>query len=213
MIAPRPTPGARLSTLSAARRLSRRGPDCAAHMVQRACAGLWPRRCVFADRRAGTGAARRQPDRPDRSPGDYAGDLLYATLLDLGFATGTYDRRPDDGLQLSNCAITNAVRCVPPQNKPTPAEVTTCRRFLIAVLDEMPDLRAVVALGRIAHESVVRARSVESFRLTRSFMAADMRSAGPSGHQSQYSIRTIARVTTRARACSPRRCSGPFSMT
>ena len=89
--------------------------------------------------------------------GDYAGDLLYATLLDLGFATGHYQRRADDGLSLRACTITNAVRCVPPQNKPQPEEITTCRRFLIELLGTMTALRAIVALGRIAHESVVRA--------------------------------------------------------
>ena len=89
--------------------------------------------------------------------GDWAGDLLYETLIERGFATGTYDERPDDGLTLVDCRITNAVRCVPPQNKPTPAEITTCRTFLVASLEEMKNLRAIVALGRIAHESVVRA--------------------------------------------------------
>ena len=89
--------------------------------------------------------------------GDYAGDLLYATLPRFGFASGTYERRPDDGLRLVDCAITNAVRCVPPQNKPTPGEITTCRPFLRSLLDGMGELRAIVALGRIAHESVLRA--------------------------------------------------------
>ena len=89
--------------------------------------------------------------------GDWAGDLLYETLIEHGFAKGTYDERPDDGLTLVDCRITNAVRCVPPQNKPTPAEINTCRAFLLASLDEMKNLRAIVALGRIAHESVVRA--------------------------------------------------------
>lgn len=89
--------------------------------------------------------------------GDYAGDLLYATLLRSGFAQGRYDRRPDDGLTLLGCAVTNAVRCVPPQNKPLPVEITTCRRFLVALLSDMTCLRAIVALGRVAHESVLRA--------------------------------------------------------
>jgi uracil-DNA glycosylase len=89
--------------------------------------------------------------------GDYAGDLLYATLLDYGFAMGIYAQRPDDGLTLVDCAITNAVRCVPPQNKPLPDEIANCRRFLTATIAAMPNLRAIVALGRIAHDSVVRA--------------------------------------------------------
>ena len=89
--------------------------------------------------------------------GDYAGDLLYATLGELGLARGTYDRRPDDGLELVGCAILNAVRCVPPQNKPTPAEITNCRAYLRQALDRLTQLRGVVALGRIAHESLLRA--------------------------------------------------------
>lgn len=89
--------------------------------------------------------------------GDYAGDLLYATLLETGFARGVYDKRPDDGLRLTGCAIVNAVRCVPPQNKPTPAEIATCRRFLTPALEALPQLKAIVALGRIAHDTVLKA--------------------------------------------------------
>jgi uracil-DNA glycosylase family 4 len=89
--------------------------------------------------------------------GDYAGDLLYSTLLEFGFASGVYDRRPDDGLTLVDCAIINAVRCVPPQNKPTPEEITTCRRYLTPAIAAMPRLKVMVALGRIAHESALRA--------------------------------------------------------
>ena len=89
--------------------------------------------------------------------GDYAGDLLYATLLEYGFAKGVYQARPDDGLKLVDCRISNAVRCVPPQNKPLPIEINTCRQFLAATIATMPKLRAIVALGRIAHESTVKA--------------------------------------------------------
>ena len=88
--------------------------------------------------------------------GDFAGDLLYATLLEYGFARGVYQARPDDGLTLVDCRIGNAVHCVPPQNKPLPAEINTCRRFLAANLEAMPRLRAIVALGRIAHDSVLK---------------------------------------------------------
>jgi uracil-DNA glycosylase family 4 len=88
--------------------------------------------------------------------GDYAGDLLYATLLEYGFAEGTYQARPDDGLKLVDCRIANAVHCVPPQNKPLPVEINTCRQFLVANLETMPKLRAIVALGRIAHDSVLK---------------------------------------------------------
>ena len=89
--------------------------------------------------------------------GDYAGDLLYATLLEYGFARGHYEARPDDGLTLVDCLISNAVHCVPPQNKPLPAEINTCRSFLTARIERMPQLRAIVALGRIAHESAAKA--------------------------------------------------------
>jgi uracil-DNA glycosylase family 4 len=89
--------------------------------------------------------------------GDYAGDLLYATLIEFGFARGHYAARAEDGLELLDCRITNAVRCVPPDNKPTPQEITTCRDYLTAAIAEMNNLRAVVALGRIAHESFVQA--------------------------------------------------------
>ncbi|MBS0534582.1 MAG: uracil-DNA glycosylase [Proteobacteria bacterium] len=87
--------------------------------------------------------------------GDYAGVLLYDTLGRYGFAKGTFDARIDDGLTLTGCRITNAVRCVPPENKPTPAEINTCRDFLKETFAEMPKLRAIVALGAIAHASVL----------------------------------------------------------
>jgi uracil-DNA glycosylase family 4 len=89
--------------------------------------------------------------------GDYAGGLLYQTLRKFGFAEGVYDARPDDGLTLRRVRITNAVRCVPPQNKPNLAEITTCRRFLIAEIADLPRLRAILALGAIAHQTVLAA--------------------------------------------------------
>lgn len=88
--------------------------------------------------------------------GDWAGDLLYETLGRYGFASGRYDERPDDGLVLIDCMITNAVRCVPPANKPLPAEVATCRDFLVERIASLDRLAVVLALGRIAHESIVR---------------------------------------------------------
>ena len=94
--------------------------------------------------------------------GDYAGDLLYATLLEYGFAKGVYQARPDDGLQLVDCRISNAVRCVPPQNKPLPAEINTCRQFLSATIAAMPKLRAIVPLGRIAHETTLKVLGLRS---------------------------------------------------
>ena len=89
--------------------------------------------------------------------GDFAGDLLYRTLIEFGFAQGTYGQRPDDGLRLLDCRITNAVRCVPPENKPTPVEIKTCRSFLSSEIGAASRLRAVLALGRIAHDSTVAA--------------------------------------------------------
>ena len=89
--------------------------------------------------------------------GDYAGVLLYETLGKYGFAEGEYKAHPDDGLTLVDCRITNAVRCVPPENKPLPAEINTCRDYLKETLAEMKKLRAIVALGRIAHDSVLSA--------------------------------------------------------
>jgi uracil-DNA glycosylase family 4 len=89
--------------------------------------------------------------------GDYAGDLLYRTLIGHGFARGHYEARPDDGLMLVGTAITNAVRCVPPQNKPLPEEIATCRQFLGATIAALPRLETVLSLGAIAHQSVVRA--------------------------------------------------------
>lgn len=89
--------------------------------------------------------------------GDFAGDLLYSTLARFGFATGQYDARPDDGLRLVDCRVTNAVRCVPPENKPVAAEINACRRYLAAELDGAGNLKVVLALGRIAHDAVLRA--------------------------------------------------------
>ena len=88
--------------------------------------------------------------------GDYAGDLLYKALLKFGFAKGEYGAHAEDGLQLVNCRITNAVRCVPPENKPTPAEMKQCLVFLKAELAAMKNLRVILSLGKISHDSVVK---------------------------------------------------------
>ena len=87
--------------------------------------------------------------------GDYAGDLLYATLLKYGLATGTFRARIDDGLTLSAVRVTNAVRCVPPENKPTGLEVRSCAPFLGAEIAAMPALRAIVCLGAVSHGAVL----------------------------------------------------------
>lgn len=89
--------------------------------------------------------------------GDYAGDLLYATLHRHGFANDAFAADPDDGLRLKGCVVTNAVRCVPPDNKPTGAEVKTCRAFLTQRIAALSKLRAIVTLGRVAHTSVIAA--------------------------------------------------------
>jgi uracil-DNA glycosylase family 4 len=93
--------------------------------------------------------------------GDYAGDLLYSTLKRHGLARGEYGARADDGFELHDCAIANAVRCVPPQNKPLPVEINTCRQFLIGQIAAMPHLRAILTLGQIAHNSVCSALGVK----------------------------------------------------
>ncbi|HEY9567491.1 MAG TPA: uracil-DNA glycosylase, partial [Thalassobaculum sp.] len=87
--------------------------------------------------------------------GDYAGDLLYATLLRHGLARGNYDKRPDDGLALVDCRIVNAVRCVPPENKPVGAEVANCRPFLATAIAGMPRLRVILVLGAVAHTATI----------------------------------------------------------
>ena len=107
--------------------------------------------------------------------GDYAGDLLYDTLKRFGFAAGRYEARPDDGLALVDARITNAVRCVPPENKPTPAEIKTCRSFLEATIAEMANLRAIVTLGRISHDSTTAALN-------------HRRAAAPFGHGAVHDI-------------------------
>ena len=108
--------------------------------------------------------------------GDFAGDLLYATLLTHGFAEGTYAATPTDGLRLVGARITNSVRCVPPENKPTPLEIATCRPYLEGTLTRMPELRAIVALGRIAHDSVLTTMSAR-------------KSAFPFGHGRTHTLR------------------------
>jgi uracil-DNA glycosylase family 4 len=127
--------------------------------------------------------------------GDYAGDLLYATLLDFGFAAGVYDRRPDDGLTLRDCAIVNAVRCVPPENKPTPAEIAACRPYLARAIGALPRLEAILALGRIAHDSVLRALGLRPARFAFAHGARhDLEGAGvvlfDSYHCSRYNTNT-----------------------
>ena len=93
--------------------------------------------------------------------GDYAGDLLYATLLKFGLAKGTYKADPKDGLTLLDARIANAVRCLPPENKPEPSEFAQCRPFMQAELGAMPKLKVILALGKGAHDQVLRALAVK----------------------------------------------------
>ena len=89
--------------------------------------------------------------------GDWAGDLLYPTLIKFGLATGTYGQSPDDGLTMTRARITNAVRCVPPQNKVIGAEIAACLPFLVAEIEAMPRLHTIVSLGLVSHNAVLKA--------------------------------------------------------
>ena len=131
--------------------------------------------------------------------GDHAGWLLYQTLTRFGLARGTYNADIDDGLELTGCRIVNAVRCVPPANLPTPAEARTCNRFLAAELAGMTRLRAVLALGTLAHEAVLRANGL---RIAAFRFAHGAQHALPNGvlladsyHVSRYNTNT-GRLTT-----------------
>ena len=107
---------------------------------------------------AGLAPGRQGANRTGRPfTGDFAGVLLYETLIKYGFAEGRYDARPDDGLILRDCMITNAVRCAPPGNNPETSEENTCRRFLAARLDALPRLRVIVTLGDVSRRNVMKA--------------------------------------------------------
>jgi len=105
--------------------------------------------------------------------GDHAGVLLYDTLVKLGFATGRYEARPDDGLRLVDCMITNAVRCAPPGNKPETSEEATCRPFLADRIAALPRLRVIVTLGDVSRRNLLRALGLKA-------------SAGVAGHGSEF---------------------------
>ena len=114
--------------------------------------------------------------------GDWAGDLLYGTLLELGLARGSYDQRPDDGLSLINLRITNAVRCVPPANKPLPSEFKSCLPFLADEIAQMPNLTDLFAVGRDGHQAVLSALSLS-------------KSAFPFAHGHQHQLTPHLRLT------------------
>lgn len=109
--------------------------------------------------------------------GDYAGDLLYGTLLKYGFAKGDYQAKPDDGLELINCRITNAVRCVPPENKPIGDEINTCKSFLANQINQMPNLKVILSLGLVSHNAVLKANE-------------EKLSAHKFGHQAEFKLRS-----------------------
>ena len=127
--------------------------------------------------------------------GDHAGILLYATLAKFGFTSGEYGATPEDGLQLEDCMITNAVRCVPPANKPETAEIATCRQFLIQRITVSPNLRAILVLGRIAHETALRASGLRIAAFPFAHGAVHALPGGPvalfdSYHCSRYNTNT-----------------------
>lgn len=135
--------------------------------------------------------------------GDWAGDLLYETLITFGFARGTYDERPDDGLELIDTRITNAVRCVPPENRPTTEEIHACRPFLAATIAALPRLSAIVTLGRIGHDSTVRALGARPAQVP--FSHGAVQTVGPvtifsSYHCSRYNTNTGVLTPTMFRA-------------
>ena len=107
--------------------------------------------------------------------GDGAGNLLYATLGKFGLSSGTYQARPDDGVGLSNIRIVNAVRCVPPQNKPVRDEINACRAFLVQDMEAMPKLKTIITLGKIAHDSTLKALELRQSQF-------------PFGHAQQYTL-------------------------
>ena len=127
--------------------------------------------------------------------GDYAGDLLYPTLIKHGFAKGTYGREPDDGLTLDDCRITNAVRCVPPQNKPVGAEANACRPFLVSEISAMKNLKIILSLGGLSHSAVLRTFGMK--QSTAKFTHGAIHDLGPdkpalanSYHCSRYNTNT-----------------------
>jgi uracil-DNA glycosylase family 4 len=132
--------------------------------------------------------------------GDYAGELLYATLLKYGFARGVFRADPDDGLALVDARIANAVRCLPPENKPLPVEFTACRPFLQAELAIMPNVKAILALGKGAHDQALRSLEVRPagkypFIHGRLHTLPDGRTLADSYHCSRYNTNT-RRLTT-----------------
>ena len=123
---------------------------------------------------AGLAPGRTGANRTGRPfTGDHAGWMLYDTLTKTGFANGKFDARIDDGLELTDCMITNAVRCAPPGNKPETSEENTCRQFLTARLEAMPNLKVIVTLGDVSRRNVLKALGLKA-------------SAGIPGHGTEF---------------------------
>jgi uracil-DNA glycosylase len=126
--------------------------------------------------------------------GDYAGDLLYSTLLKYNLARGVYGAKKDDGIELVNTRVTNAVRCVPPQNKPTPDEIKTCRTYLVDEIAAMPNLRIILTLGLVSHESVLRTLAHKPSAYKFAHAAVHRPNHGPvivnTYHSSRYNVNT-----------------------
>ncbi len=142
-----------MPALPAAQGLSRRQSRQTSRLVQ--CPGAEFRAATARILIAGLAPGLQGANRTGRPfTGDWAGDLLYATLLKHGLAKGEYEERIDDTLQLVDCRIANSVHCVPPQNKPEPSEIKTCRQFLKSELETLPNVKVILALGKIAHDSV-----------------------------------------------------------
>jgi uracil-DNA glycosylase family 4 len=127
--------------------------------------------------------------------GDFAGILLYSTLYEFGLATRPVSVSAEDGLKLRNARITNAVKCLPPANKPMPVEIRTCNRYLAAELASLPSVRVVLALGRIAHEAVLLASGLPRGAFGREHALAATRCLIDSYHCSRYNTQT-RRLTT-----------------
>jgi uracil-DNA glycosylase len=148
--------------------------------------------------------------------GDHAGLLLYGTLLRFGFARGRYLAAPDDGLELIDCRITNAVRCVPPENRPQGAEVNACRPFLAAELSSSPAPELVLPLGGIAHASVLRAlgRSARRYPFVHGalYEVEGGPALAPSYHCSRYNLNTgrLTPAMFEAVFAKARRALGPL---
>ena len=155
---------------------------------------------AFGDRQAwlaiiGLAPGKHGANRTGRPfTGDYAGDLLYATLAKYGLSEGTYAAERGDGLELTGAIILNAVKCLPPANKPEPAEIATCRPFLEESLAQLPSVRVIIALGQIAHNAAARALglkpSATKFGHAAEHEAADGRILLSSYHCSRYNQNT-----------------------